>query len=200
MCFITDQMSDSMPPNSIITRHRRPLMAFHREKSSTIENCTLNVTRLAWMGNTTSPREVVVAPLNLDNRCLGFSRMLHTSNLPTPNVKIKMSSCDCNTRLTFIEGKGLSHVRCSSTPSAWCPNQARIALNKCDPLLCLIFLDVWVELVPLSGHMWSGHASAKLKSKSSKSESNFFEWLSMFSNVQIQRSGFVSPTSLWFLG
>ena len=27
------------------------------------------------------------------------------SNPPTPNVKIKMSSCDCNTRLTSIEGK-----------------------------------------------------------------------------------------------
>ena len=50
-------------------------MALHREKSSTIENCTLNVTGSAWMGNTTSPRKVVVAPLNLDNGCLGFSKV-----------------------------------------------------------------------------------------------------------------------------
>ena len=50
-------------------------MALHREKSSPVENYTLNVTGKAWMGNTTSPREVVVAPLNPDNRCLGFSRI-----------------------------------------------------------------------------------------------------------------------------
>lgn len=34
----------------------------------------LNVTRLAWMGNTTSLKEVIVAPLNPDNKSPGFSR------------------------------------------------------------------------------------------------------------------------------
>ena len=45
------------------------------DKSSTIENHTLNVTRLAWMGNTTLPREVDVAPLNSDNKRPRFSRV-----------------------------------------------------------------------------------------------------------------------------
>ena len=50
-------------------------MTLYRDKLLTIENRTLNMTRLAWMGNTTSPKEVDVAPLNSDNKRPGFSRV-----------------------------------------------------------------------------------------------------------------------------
>ena len=50
-------------------------MELYGDKSSTIENRTLSVIGSTWMGKTTSPREVVVAPLNLDNKCPEFSRL-----------------------------------------------------------------------------------------------------------------------------
>lgn len=50
-------------------------MALYGDKSSNIENCMLSVTEPAWTGNTTSPWEVVVAPLNPDNSRPGFSRV-----------------------------------------------------------------------------------------------------------------------------
>ena len=40
----------------------------------TIENRMLNVNGPTWMSNITSPREVVITPLNPDSRCLGFSK------------------------------------------------------------------------------------------------------------------------------
>lgn len=52
-----------------------PIMALYEDKLSTTENCTFRVIGPAWMGSTTSPSEVVVAPLKLDNRCPGFSKV-----------------------------------------------------------------------------------------------------------------------------
>ena len=49
-------------------------MALKEDKSSTTKNCTSYVTELACTDNTTSPREVVVAPLNPDSIRLGFCR------------------------------------------------------------------------------------------------------------------------------
>ena len=50
-------------------------MALYGDKSSTTENCTFRVTGPAWMDNTTSPSEVVVAPLKSDNKHLGFYKV-----------------------------------------------------------------------------------------------------------------------------
>ena len=50
------------------------MMALKGDKSSTTENRTFRVIGPAWTSNTTSPREVVVAQLNLDTIRPGFSR------------------------------------------------------------------------------------------------------------------------------
>lgn len=110
--------------------HVHPIMALKGDKSSTIENCTFWVTRLAWMGNMTFPKEVVDAPLNPDNIHPGFSRVdgerpiflyadickrsaklpgsiktLLTSKSLIPSVRIRASSCGHNTWLGSIGGK-----------------------------------------------------------------------------------------------
>lgn len=52
-----------------------PRMALKGDKSSTTDNCTLRVTDPACIGGMMSPRDVVEAPLNLDNIIPGFSRL-----------------------------------------------------------------------------------------------------------------------------
>ena len=49
-------------------------MAFFFNDTATTENSMFSVTGSAWTGNTISLREVVVALLNLDNKCHGFSK------------------------------------------------------------------------------------------------------------------------------
>lgn len=110
--------------------HVHPIMALKGDKSSTIENYTFWVTGPAWMGNMTFPKEVVDAPLNPYNICLGFFRVdgerpiflyadicKRSAKLPEsiktllasksliPSVRIRASSCGCNTQLGFIGGK-----------------------------------------------------------------------------------------------
>lgn len=110
--------------------HVCPIMTLKLDKSSTTENHTSCVTRSAWTGNTMSPKEVVEATLNPDSICMGFSRAdggnpiylyvdiykrstelpgltktCLTSKLLIPNVKIRASSCNCNTWLGSIGEK-----------------------------------------------------------------------------------------------
>ena len=105
-------------------------MALKGDKSSTTENCTLRMIGLAWTGSTTSPREVVVAPLNPDKICPGFSRLEGsspiclitnaskrsaelprstkirlTSKSPIPRDRIRGSRCGCNSRVGSTGGK-----------------------------------------------------------------------------------------------
>ena len=54
-------------------------MALKGDKSSTTENCTLRMTGPAWTDSTTSLREVILAPLNLDKIHLMFSKLEGTS-------------------------------------------------------------------------------------------------------------------------
>ena len=88
------------------------------------------MTELACTDNTTSSREVVVAPLNPDSICSGFCRAdgriliylqadickksielpgsiktFLTSNPLIPSVRIRACSCGCRTRLAFIRVK-----------------------------------------------------------------------------------------------
>ena len=109
--------------------HVHPMMALKDDKSSTIENCTFWVTGPAWTGNTTSPREVVEAPLNPDSIrprffmvdggsliCLyvdiykrsvelpGLIKICLTSKSLIPSVRIRVSSCGYSTRLGSIGG------------------------------------------------------------------------------------------------
>lgn len=79
--------------------HVHPMMALKGDRSSTIENCTLRTTTLAWMSNTTSSREVVDAPLNPDNIFSGFSKSdsenpicLNTSAELPGSTKIRLTS------------------------------------------------------------------------------------------------------------
>ena len=51
------------------------MMTLYRDKSSTIENHTFKITGPVWMGSTTSPNEVVVAPLKPGSKHPGFSRV-----------------------------------------------------------------------------------------------------------------------------
>ena len=105
-------------------------MALNKDRSSTNENYTLRVTRLAWTGNTMSPKEVVEAPLNPNNIHPGFSRFESvnlicfiiyackrsvellgsttirlTSKSLIPNVRIRASRCGCNIQLGSTGGK-----------------------------------------------------------------------------------------------
>ena len=105
-------------------------MALKGDKSSTTENFTLQMTKPAWTGNTTSPREVVAAPLNPDKIRLGFSkpeilspicliidackrsvelpestRIRFTSKSPIPRDRMKASRCGCNIRVGSTGGK-----------------------------------------------------------------------------------------------
>ena len=99
-------------------------MALKGGKSSTTENCTLRMTGPACTGSTTSPREVVAAPLNLDKICPRFSRSESSSPIclitdackrsaelpgstrirlksksPIPRDKMMASRCGCNIRV-----------------------------------------------------------------------------------------------------
>lgn len=50
-------------------------MASYSDRSSTIEKHTFRIIGLAWTKSTTSPSKIVVAPLNLDNTQLEFSKV-----------------------------------------------------------------------------------------------------------------------------
>lgn len=50
----------------ILYNHTRPNMALYGEKSSITKDLTLRVIKLAFMGSTMSPKDTIVAPLNLD--------------------------------------------------------------------------------------------------------------------------------------
>ena len=113
-----------------VVKHMRPMMVLKGDKSSTTENCTFWMTRLACTGNTTSPKEVVEAPLNPNIIRSGFSKAdggspiclyadiykssvellgstkIHlTSNSLIPTIRIRVSSCGCSTRSRSIGGK-----------------------------------------------------------------------------------------------
>ena len=105
-------------------------MVLKGDKSSTTENCMLRMTGPAWTGSTTSPREVVAAPLNPDKIRPGFSRLegtipiclitytykrsvelpgstkiLLTSKSPIPRDRIRVSWSGCNIRMGSTRGK-----------------------------------------------------------------------------------------------
>ena len=105
-------------------------MALKEDRSSTTENFTLQMTKPAWTGNTTSPREVVAAPLNPDKIRLGFSkpeilspiclisdackrsaeqpgsiRIRLTSKSPILRNRMRASRCGCNIRVGSTGGK-----------------------------------------------------------------------------------------------
>ena len=105
-------------------------MALKGDKSSTTENYTLRVNGPAWTGSTTSPREVVAAPLNPDKIRVGFSkpdsssliclitdackrsvelpgliRIRLTSKSSIPKDRMRASRCGCNIRVRSIGGK-----------------------------------------------------------------------------------------------
>ena len=109
--------------------HVCPMMTLKWDKSSTTENYTFWITSLAWTSSTTSPREVVKAPLNLDSIRPGFSRVdggnpiclnadiynkstklprstkiRLTSKSVIPNVRIRASSWCCSTQLGSTRG------------------------------------------------------------------------------------------------
>ena len=113
----------------MLCSHVCPMMVLKWDKSSTTENYTFWITSPAWTSSTTSPREVVKAPLNLDSIRPGFSRVdggnlicLNTdicnrsTKLPRstkirlrsksliPNVKIRASSWCCSTQLGSTRG------------------------------------------------------------------------------------------------
>ena len=50
------------------------MMALKGDKSSTTKNCTFRIIGQAWTGSTTSPKEVVEAPLNPDSIHPGFCK------------------------------------------------------------------------------------------------------------------------------
>lgn len=108
-------------------------IALNGDRFSTTENCTLGVIGLSWIGNMTTPREVVEAPLNLDNIRPGFSRLeginpiyliidtcKRSVELPgstkirltlkssIPSVKIRASRCCCNIRVRSTKGKRIT--------------------------------------------------------------------------------------------
>ena len=106
------------------------MIALKWDKSFTIENHTFWITSLTWMGNTTSSREMVEAPLNPDSIHPGFSKVddgnpiclnadicnrsvellgstkIHlTSKSLIPKFRIRASSWGCSTRLGSNGGK-----------------------------------------------------------------------------------------------
>ena len=112
-----------------------PMMALKGNKSSTTKNYTFWIIGPTWTSNTTSPREVVEAPLNPDSIRPGFSRtndrnpiylcadiynrsvelpesikIYLTSKLLIPNVRIRASSWGCNTQLGSTRGKVIPHL------------------------------------------------------------------------------------------
>ena len=58
----------------ILCRYDDLMMVLYDDKSSTTENHTLRVGGLAWTGSTTSPRDIVAAPLNPNKSRIGFSK------------------------------------------------------------------------------------------------------------------------------
>ena len=110
--------------------HVPPMMVLKGDKSFITENCAFWITDPTWTGSSTSPREVVKAPLNPDIIRLGFSRAdggnpiclnvnicnrsvklsgstkIHlTSKSLILNVRIRASSWGCSTSLGSIEGE-----------------------------------------------------------------------------------------------
>ena len=108
----------------MLCNHVHPVMALKGDKPSTTENCTFWTTGPAWTGSTTSPREIVDAPLKPNSIRPGFSRVddgnpiclnadiynrsaelpestkIHlTSKSLIPSVRMRASSCGCNTQL-----------------------------------------------------------------------------------------------------
>ena len=106
------------------------MMALKWDKSSTTENCTFWITDPTWTGSTTSSKEVVEDPLNLDSIHPGFSRadngnpiclyvdicnrstkllgstkICLTSKSLIPSFRIRGSSCGCSTQLGSTGGK-----------------------------------------------------------------------------------------------
>lgn len=111
----------------------RPKMVLKGDKSSTIENCTLRVTRSAWIDSTMSAREIVEVLLNPNNIRFGFSRLesmnpicfitdickrfakllgstkiLLMSKSLIPSVSIRVSRCGCNIRMGSTRGKRIT--------------------------------------------------------------------------------------------
>ena len=58
----------------ILCSHTHLIITLYGDKSSTTENRTFKVTKSAWMGRMTSPKETVDASLNLVKIWLGFSK------------------------------------------------------------------------------------------------------------------------------
>ena len=117
----------------ILCNQVRPKMALKGDRSSTTENCKLRMIGPIWIGNTTSPRELVKAPLNPDNIRLGFSRLEGmnpiclitdtckrstellrstkirlTSKSQILNIRIRASWCGCSIRVGSTRGKRIT--------------------------------------------------------------------------------------------
>ena len=154
----------------ILCSHVRPKMALKGEKSSTTENRTFRMTGPAWIGNITSPSDVVEAPLNPDNILPGFSwlddmkpiclttdtckrsvelpgstSILFTSKSPIPNVRMRASWCSCSSRAGFIAGKTMGPFIGWTLPLA---NPGRMELLCSRTVatrsnLCLFLLELY---------------------------------------------------------
>lgn len=110
-----------------------PRIALKGNKSSTMDNCMLRVIEPAWIGSTISLRDIVEAPLNPNSIRPGFSRLeginpiclttntckrfvelpgltriLLTSKSPIPNVRMRVSRCDCITQAGSTGGKRIT--------------------------------------------------------------------------------------------
>ena len=143
-------------------------MALKGDKSSTTENCTLRMTRPAWTGSTTSPREVVFAPLNPDKIYPGFSRPessspiclitdackrstklpgstgIHlTSKSPIPRDMMRASRCGCNIHVGSTGGKMIVPSIGSALPPVN-PGRMELTHSRTDAAcssLCLFRLE-----------------------------------------------------------
>ena len=120
------------------------------------------------MGNTTSPRDIVVTLLNPNNihlecskaisrspicfyvdiykrstELLGSTKILLTSNPLIPSVRTKVSSCGCSTRLQFT-GVIISSIRHAPPLGKLCWMKLTCSLTKvaCN-ILCLFRLELY---------------------------------------------------------
>ena len=59
----------------ILYSHTHPIKALYGDKSSTTEKQTFKITKPAWIGRTTLPRETVEAPLKLIKMRNEFSKV-----------------------------------------------------------------------------------------------------------------------------
>ena len=150
--------------------HVCPMMPLKWEKSSTIENCTFQTTGPTWTGSMTSPKEVVEAPLKPDSIRLGFSKVddgnpiylnvdscnrsaelpgsttIHlTSKSLIPNVRMRASSCGCNTRLGSIKEKVITPSIGRVPPSSK-PGWMKLTYSLTETTrsnLCLFCLELY---------------------------------------------------------